>query len=219
MHRDEVEIANVCPPHVTPADFERRGPDNEFCRACNKHVYDLSAMTERDAQAFLQLNAAALPCIAYTTQADGSLVHVPEARLRRRSPGAAFAARTTAFGVSALSATALVAACNTPAPSDEFPAPTLLEPTTPADGTAPVEGAPHEPTACVAQTDAPYPALPSTSVPPAANGTVAPVVPATSAPHSGHTRGLPRYRGASKACSRPFTVDENGIKRLKPGCD
>jgi hypothetical protein len=73
-----------------------------YCKVCRKHVYDLSAMTEREATAFLKLNAEAGPCVAYRADVSGHVVHVSDDCLRRRSPAAVL-----------LGASALLAACNT----------------------------------------------------------------------------------------------------------
>lgn len=102
MHLDDVPIAQPCPPEVGAADFEPAGPDNVYCKVCKKHVYDLSAMTESEATAFLKLNAEAGPCVAYRANVSGHVVHVSDDCLRRRSPAAVL-----------LGASALLAACNT----------------------------------------------------------------------------------------------------------
>jgi hypothetical protein len=112
MNQDDVPIARPCPPGVSAQDFEPRGPDSLYCKVCKQHVYDLSAMTDFEATAFVKLNAEALPCVTYTTDINGQLVHVPEGRLRRRSPGA----------VALFGASALMAACNAnPEPLREGP--------------------------------------------------------------------------------------------------
>jgi hypothetical protein len=88
MNPDDARIAEPCPPVVGPADFERTGPDSVYCKVCNKHVYDLSSMTDREASAFVQLNAHARPCIVYTLGADGLLVHASDVTSPGRLPAA-----------------------------------------------------------------------------------------------------------------------------------
>ena len=61
-----------------------------FCDRCDKHVHDLSALTEAEAQAVLATGDAARVCVRYLVDVEGAIVFrkpapiVPVAALRRR---------------------------------------------------------------------------------------------------------------------------------------
>lgn len=58
----------------------RPSPGNTFCSQCEKHVHDISAMTEREASRFLAANVGKTICIAYRARKDGSILVKPEPR-------------------------------------------------------------------------------------------------------------------------------------------
>lgn len=71
-------------------------------------------MTESAASAFLELNAEALPCLAFTADERGNVVHVRGTRLRR-----------SAHNVLTVGVAVVAAACNAAEPSrPDPPAPT-----------------------------------------------------------------------------------------------
>lgn len=68
---DDIRVAAPC-----TADWNDM-PGTErvrFCRACEKHVYNLSAMTERAAEALLREHEGAA-CIRLARRADGTIVN------------------------------------------------------------------------------------------------------------------------------------------------
>ncbi|MEQ1506167.1 MAG: hypothetical protein ABMB14_28300, partial [Myxococcota bacterium] len=99
MHRTQIPIAEPC-----HADWDAMTGDarRRFCGACTKHVHDLSAVTEPEAERLL----AATPdlCVRYTLRPDGSLVH----RANPTNPGnpvrRSRAARAAALGFALLGA-------------------------------------------------------------------------------------------------------------------
>src|SRR5688572_11014116 len=78
MHRDQLRIQDPC-----HADWGSMTGDQarRHCAPCDKHVHDLSAMTERDA-ARLVASARDL-CVRYAARPDGSVIHAPVRRLPR----------------------------------------------------------------------------------------------------------------------------------------
>src|SRR5687767_6584337 len=67
---DHVRIAAPC-----NADWEQMvGTDRvRYCGQCNLNVYNLSSMTERDAESFIVRNEGRL-CIRFYRRADGSIL-------------------------------------------------------------------------------------------------------------------------------------------------
>jgi hypothetical protein len=104
VHRRALPIANPC-------DVFRPGAGRTFCDKCEKHVHDLSAMTEREAKRFLSAHEGREICVAYRSRRDGTVVHRPE----RRPIGLALAA----LGV---------AACTGHAPDIEHPGESCRDP-------------------------------------------------------------------------------------------
>jgi hypothetical protein len=70
MHRDQLRIADPC-----SADWAAMTGDERerFCAACTKHVHDLSAMTERQAERLVASGGEL--CVRYAAGADGRVVH------------------------------------------------------------------------------------------------------------------------------------------------
>ncbi|MET0623801.1 MAG: hypothetical protein ABW250_12525, partial [Pyrinomonadaceae bacterium] len=67
---DEVRIAAPC-----PADWGKMVGDERvrFCGSCNLHVYNLSGMTRRDAEA-LVTNAEGRLCVRFYRRRDGTIL-------------------------------------------------------------------------------------------------------------------------------------------------
>ncbi|MCA9495069.1 MAG: hypothetical protein KC621_34310, partial [Myxococcales bacterium] len=78
MHRDQLRIADPCHEDWSAMTGD---PCRRHCASCDKHVHDLSAMTERAAR---QLVASSTDlCVRYAVRSDGSVVHAPSGRLPR----------------------------------------------------------------------------------------------------------------------------------------
>ena len=79
MHQTEVPIPSPC-----PADWNAMTGDarKRFCSTCDKHVHDLSAMTERQAR------VAAKPgsCVRYAHDRFGRIRHLPTFAIGPSSP-------------------------------------------------------------------------------------------------------------------------------------
>ncbi len=78
MRRDQVHIQSPC-----HADWSAMTGDSRrrHCGSCDKHVHDLSAMTEREA-AKLVASSRDL-CVRYAARPDGTVIHAPARRLPR----------------------------------------------------------------------------------------------------------------------------------------
>ncbi len=65
-----LQVASPC-----HADWDQMEGDDQarFCRTCRKNVYNLSEMTERDAQALVNRLEGRL-CVRFYTRADGTLL-------------------------------------------------------------------------------------------------------------------------------------------------
>lgn len=102
MHQDEVRIAEPCSREwgAMVGDAQRR-----HCAACDKHVHDLSAMTERDARRLLRRTSAV--CVRYTCRADGTVVHAERRGGRARIPRALLAVGAALASAPALAGTAV----------------------------------------------------------------------------------------------------------------
>jgi hypothetical protein len=102
MHRDEVRIAAPCHQDwgAMTGDARRR-----HCAACDKHVHDLSAMTEDDAWRLLRRSPAV--CVRYTCRADGTVVHAERRGGRARIPRALLAVGAALASAPALAGTAV----------------------------------------------------------------------------------------------------------------
>jgi hypothetical protein len=83
-------------PNPCPESWDRLKPEEQghFCESCQTKVWDLSAMTEDEAQALLANPPAGDFCVSYRERRDGGVAHrpppvVPANRLMRRLPAAA----------------------------------------------------------------------------------------------------------------------------------
>lgn len=95
MDLENLRIASPCPAEWDQMDGDERV---RFCRLCQKNVYDISAMTQRQAKALLRENGASICARIYRRQ-DGTILTqdcpVGLAAVRRRFAriaGAAFSA-------------------------------------------------------------------------------------------------------------------------------
>jgi hypothetical protein len=95
MDLENLRIASPC-----PADWDQMDGDERvrFCRLCQKNVYDISAMTQRQAKALLRENGAGI-CTRIYRREDGTILTqdcpIGLAAVRRRFAriaGAAFSA-------------------------------------------------------------------------------------------------------------------------------
>jgi hypothetical protein len=73
VHRRTLPIADPCTAF-------RPEPGKSFCDKCEKHVHDLSAMTQREAERFLAARVGEQICVSYRTAKDGTILVRPEAR-------------------------------------------------------------------------------------------------------------------------------------------
>ena len=97
MHRDELRIESPCHEDWSAMTGDTR---RRHCDACDTHVHDLSAMTEREARRLLARSPTA--CIRYRARPDGSVRHAPTRRLpRQRAVAAARLSAAPALGSSA----------------------------------------------------------------------------------------------------------------------
>ncbi len=72
MKHDELPIVSPCGADwegMKPADIARR-----FCGACNKHVHDLSRMTQDEARRLLVAPATEGLCVRYLHDARGEIL-------------------------------------------------------------------------------------------------------------------------------------------------
>ena len=77
MRRVELPILNPCHEDYAAMD----GPlERRFCDKCDKHVHNLSEMTEREAKALLDGRDGARLCVRYRCGADGRIKFRPTAR-------------------------------------------------------------------------------------------------------------------------------------------
>jgi hypothetical protein len=114
MRREDLPIANPCHQDwsAMSGDAQRR-----HCSACNKHVHDLSAMTEGHARRLLRRSPGV--CVRYTCKSDGTVVH------REHRAGATQLPRFLALvGAAVVAAPAWAGPSPVTTPSNE---PTLLE--------------------------------------------------------------------------------------------
>lgn len=67
---DHVRVSAPC-----PADWDRMVGDDRsrFCNQCSLHVYNLSAMTRREAESFIS-NAEGRVCVRYYRRRDGTIL-------------------------------------------------------------------------------------------------------------------------------------------------
>ena len=85
MRSQDIEIPEPC-----HADWDAMRPEERgrFCFDCRKTVHDLSAMTEREAEIFLERTECEDVCISYQHEADGTLVFRAPAATALRVPAA-----------------------------------------------------------------------------------------------------------------------------------
>ena len=100
MDLENLRIASPC-----PADWDQMDGDERvrFCHLCEKNVYDISALTQRQAKALLRENGANICARIYRGQDGTILTHdcpVGLAAIRRRFARIAGAAFTTLLSVS-----------------------------------------------------------------------------------------------------------------------
>jgi len=90
-------------PHERPCDArwdEMIGDDRvRHCASCARDVYDVSAMSPREAEIRLLNSGHAVPCIRYGRRADGTVEHLPEPRTPMRPNARASLAAAAALGV------------------------------------------------------------------------------------------------------------------------
>jgi hypothetical protein len=93
---EQLTQAPLAKPCDVPWDAMRGGERVRVCDACEREVWNLSAMTAREAEIRL-LNAAGVPCINYRVDGEGALISRAELRAPPRRFGlgaAAFVAST-----------------------------------------------------------------------------------------------------------------------------
>jgi hypothetical protein len=97
---DQVKVASPC-----PAKWDDMVGDDRkrFCLSCDKHVFNISALSREDAEQFLQENAGGEVCVRYYQRADGTIMTsdcaVGVTRKRRKKVALAVAgAGALAFG-------------------------------------------------------------------------------------------------------------------------
>jgi hypothetical protein len=118
MNRDEARIAAPC-----GADWKGMQPRGRarLCAQCDKLVYDLSSLSERDARALLRRPANESLCIRYLHDTEGNIRFgeeptervIPASRLSGGRVAMAAAATALAFG------SMLVEACGGASPYDD----------------------------------------------------------------------------------------------------
>lgn len=90
MRSDDITIPKPCHANWDEMRPEQRG---RFCFDCRKKVHDLSAMTEAEAERFMEAEAERDICVSYEHDDDGQIRFrapvVPLSRLRRRAAAAA----------------------------------------------------------------------------------------------------------------------------------
>jgi hypothetical protein len=79
MRRTHLPISSPCHEDWDAMDRVERG---RFCGQCDKQVFDLSSMTEREAKGVLAEHAGARICVRYCHESDGAIRFRPEAPAR-----------------------------------------------------------------------------------------------------------------------------------------
>jgi len=116
MRTEELPIASPC-----GADWRTMKPSDKkrFCDACQKHVHDLSALTEGEARAVLHAPPAEGLCVRYLHDRYGNIVFqptpIPPGLLSRAKRAAASAAGAAALALP-LSLNACMGAAPAPPP-------------------------------------------------------------------------------------------------------
>jgi hypothetical protein len=75
MRRTHLPISSPCHEDWDAMDRVARG---RFCQQCDKQVFDLSSMTEREAEGVLAEHAGARICVRYCHGRDGAIRFRPE---------------------------------------------------------------------------------------------------------------------------------------------
>lgn len=118
MKLSDVPIADPC--HADWDSMDVQGA-RRFCEQCDKHVHDLSSMTQTEAASLVASRGKNRLCVRYRVKADGTIRFVP--RSPNLVPAASLsrprASRVAGLG-SAAALTLAVAAC-TPHARDEVP--------------------------------------------------------------------------------------------------
>lgn len=91
MRRTHLPIATPCHENWDAMDRVERG---RFCHSCDKQVFDLSSMTEREATGVLQEHAGTKICVRYCHDAGGQIRFRPERPARAAMLAVALAACT-----------------------------------------------------------------------------------------------------------------------------
>jgi hypothetical protein len=97
---DQVKVASPCPAKWDDMIGDDR---KRFCSSCEKHVFNISALSREDAEQFLRENAGGEICLRYYQRADGTIMtsdcSVGVTRKRRKKVALAVAgAGALAFG-------------------------------------------------------------------------------------------------------------------------
>jgi hypothetical protein len=97
---DQVKVASPCPAKWDDMIGDAR---KRLCLGCDKHVFDISALSREEAEQFLQDNAGGEVCLRYYQRADGTIMTsdcaVGVTRRRRKKVALAVAgAGALAFG-------------------------------------------------------------------------------------------------------------------------
>ncbi len=90
MRRDQLTIAEPCHEDWTSMTGDER---RRFCGSCNKHVHDLSAMDEDEAEELLGTEGEV--CVRYEVDTEGRVVHRSARRRVLKGVLAATLAATT----------------------------------------------------------------------------------------------------------------------------
>jgi hypothetical protein len=235
MRAEDIQIDDPC---IEPESKMLPRESGRYCLRCQKHVYDLSDMTEDEAIAFFELNVRRGICVSYLSDAEGNVQHVA------RRPSA------QGKGVSPLIGGAvLLAACNTSQPSGgEAPSAvreTQLQLADPVDSSSEHAPAPTAAQTSVRQSQAVEPSVsdsrldvvaapsPDTGVdagcpmpdeaapPPHATGSVSKGTGTATPRRLFRTAGRPMLRKPHRDpdfCKNPVYIGADGIKRIKKGC-
>ena len=138
----QVRVAEPCPMswHTMDGDDQRR-----FCAHCNRHVHNLSAIPEDEAQRLICESAGRL-CIAYVPNVTGGVTPLAYAQAKRPRYGWKLVAALGGFGGIASGVLAALFRTATPAPppmvAGMMPPPPMVTPATPTTDGVPGPGAP-----------------------------------------------------------------------------
>jgi hypothetical protein len=119
MHRLHLPIANPC--HADWSAMDRAEGERRFCSQCDKHVHDLSAMTEPQARVLLSAPRTERLCVRYRTGSEGDI------RFRVRSAPAPLPRRVMATVRTAMAAGLLATLAGSSGCTDPERAPISVE--------------------------------------------------------------------------------------------